>query len=156
MNRPIVESSQVSMVRNNPFYRTDLIVHGCLFAGGLAVVLMSIFMSVEGQHRVFLPGSSVPLPQSCTAKIFFGVDCPGCGLTRSCISIGHGQFDRAWHFNPAGFLVYLLIAAQIPWQLMQLRRIVKGQRIYDRPWIFVLPIAAAVALIAQWIVKLCL
>ncbi len=40
----------------------------------------------------------------CPVRAFFGIPCPGCGLTRSCLSILMGRFRTAFRFNPAGFL----------------------------------------------------
>lgn len=54
---------------------------------------------------------SIPL---CFFKYMSHLDCPGCGLTRSFISLSHGQFVDAIHFNVLGpfiyfyFLLYLL------------------------------------------------
>lgn len=148
----IIDASQVAVA--NPFYRMDLCVHLCFLLAAAVVLLLSVSMSVSGQTSVFLPGTSTPLPETCTARLFFGIDCPGCGLTRCFISIGHGEFARAWHFNPAGFIVYLLFAVQIPWQSYQIHRLMKGWRSYERPWIYLLPTIAAIGLVMQWIVKI--
>lgn len=48
--------------------------------------------------------SSIPL---CFFKYLTHLDCPGCGLTRSFISISHGQFTEALRFNLLGPFVYL-------------------------------------------------
>jgi hypothetical protein len=38
--------------------------------------------------------------------------CPGCGMTRSCLSPVRGDFESAWAFNPFSFfLVALAVAA---------------------------------------------
>lgn len=148
----IVDPSQVTVA--NPFYRMDMFAHCGFLLAAVVVLLLSFSMSVAGQTSVFLPGTSTPMPETCTARLFFGIDCPGCGLTRSFISIGHGEFARAWHFNPAGFIVYLLFAVQIPWQSFQIHRLMKGLRSYERPWVYLLPTIAAIALIIQWIAKL--
>ncbi len=46
---------------------------------------------------------SIPL---CPMKFFFHIDCPGCGLTRSFLSIARGHLLAAFSFNPAGLLIY--------------------------------------------------
>src|SRR5262245_42705428 len=61
------------------------------------VVIMAFLLQTRPDHRVqFRWGPSVPLPETCGSKIFFGMECPGCGLTRSFISISHGDFAEAW------------------------------------------------------------
>ena len=85
-------------------------------------------MSSRGETGVFLPGFNIPMPPTCASRQLFNIECPGCGMTRAFISISHGQFARAWHFNPASFLVYLFVAAQIPWHAIQIWRLRANQR----------------------------
>jgi len=82
--------------------------------GGLAIVGLAAVMSVGPQRQVYLPGLSVPMPETCTLRSRFAIDCPGCGMTRSFIHIAHGRFLDAMRLNPASILVFLFIAAQIP------------------------------------------
>ena len=127
--------------------------HWVIFALSLLVVVLAMTMRVPGQEQVYLPGMSSPVPGMCASRQLFGMNCPGCGLTRSFICLGHGQFSRAWHFNPGGFLFFLFVAAQIPWRLTQLALIYAG--IGER-WIGVfdwVPWVVASALILQWIVR---
>lgn len=53
----------------------------------------------------------LPLPQSnaiagmpsiCAFHNFTGLPCPGCGLTRSWVSMAHGQFANAFVWHPLG------------------------------------------------------
>ena len=132
----------------------EVYLHVAIFVVAVIVLLMSFSMTLVERELVFLPGFSKPLPESCTAKLYFGIDCPACGLTRAFISISSGKFSDAWNFNPASFVVYLFFAAQIPWQGYQLWRLSRGQQSYDRIWIYWLPLAMAVTLIVQWAVRL--
>ncbi|MDO5804089.1 MAG: DUF2752 domain-containing protein [Clostridia bacterium] len=45
----------------------------------------------------------------CPMKIIFGVPCPACGLTHSCIYIIMLQWKKAWLYNPTGFLWFISI-----------------------------------------------
>ena len=130
-------------------------LHGFLLLAGLLVFCFSIWMQTDGETVVYLPGSEIPLPDVCTSKQVFGVDCPGCGLTRGFISISHGQFLRAWHFNPASFVVYILVVGQVPWQIFQLSRIRRGQFPVTSNWVYLVPALAAVCLVVQWVIKMC-
>ena len=90
-------------------------LHGLFFWMALAVIGATFLLRSEGQESVFFPGAKQAMPELCASKRIFDLPCPGCGLTRSFISISHGQFSRAWNFNPVSFLLYPFIFAQIPW-----------------------------------------
>ena len=70
---------------------------------------------------VFAASALLPLPHGANAQIgtlpplclFYhltGLPCPGCGLTRSFVFLGHGHFYDALHWHPLGPAVYLLCA----------------------------------------------
>ena len=82
-------------------------------AGSFAVLLLSWIMSIGDGRQVVLPGVGV-LPEICTLHTRFGVDCPGCGLTRSFIHLAHGNLRAAWTLNPIGLLLFVFVASQIP------------------------------------------
>ena len=50
--------------------------------------------------------TKIPL---CFLKAISGIDCPGCGLLRSMISISHGNFREAIHFHLLGPFVYFFL-----------------------------------------------
>lgn len=73
-------------------------------------------------EAVFLFGWEVP--PLCIFSAIFGVECFGCGLTRSFTYVGHGQFAEALALHKLGPIVYLLVLAQLPlraWRLWQSR-----------------------------------
>ncbi len=82
--------------------------------GSLAILVLATVMTVGPERQVYLPGLSVPVPETCTLRARFAIDCPGCGMTRSFIHIAHGRILDALRLNPASILVFLFIAAQIP------------------------------------------
>ena len=120
----------------------------------VGILTMSILMRVQGENAVLLPGAVWPLPDSCMSRYWFGVDCPGCGLTRSFICMSQGEFARAAHFNFAGPLAYLFAVIQIPWRGWQLWRWKKFGEAFYSPWLFAAPIVVLCVLIAQWLLKL--
>ena len=129
-------------------------IHWLFLVLSIAVITASFLMRHESGAQVFLPTMSVPLPDICAFKNFLGIDCPGCGLTRSFINISHGKWSRAWAFNPTGFLLYLLIAIQIPWQSLQLTRNYQKKSRLVFPYVWTIVIAMIVVMFAQWTVKL--
>lgn len=51
--------------------------------------------------------SPVPL---CLARELTGRDCPGCGMTRAFLFIGHGRFAAAVAMHPASLPAYVIVA----------------------------------------------
>lgn len=46
----------------------------------------------------------------CIWKHFFGIPCPGCGFTRSVISMVCLDFKSAWHYHPMFWSSFLILA----------------------------------------------
>lgn len=118
------------------------------------IILLSVLMRSQGDREVFLPGFSSALPDTCTSRRLLGVDCPGCGMTRAFISISHGQFVRAWNFNPASYAVYLFVAIQIPWHAIQIWRLWSNRKPIEWEHIYLVPISVVVIMTVVWILKL--
>jgi hypothetical protein len=123
-----------------------------IVAGGVLVV--ASVLRVEGDDRVVLPVVNQVIPGVCTYKSWFGICCPGCGLTRCFISLAHGELFAAWRFNPVGILFFLVAALQIPlrsWQLWRIRRGNSELRFQTlSTWVFWGLVAA---LLVQWVVR---
>ena len=49
-------------------------------------------------------------PPLCLSRIFFGVRCPGCGMTRAVSCAAHGRLRRAWDYNRLVMVVGPLLA----------------------------------------------
>lgn len=48
----------------------------------------------------------------CPIRLFTGLSCPGCGISRAWISVLHGSFREAFHYHPL-FLTAPFIAGAI-------------------------------------------
>jgi hypothetical protein len=70
------------------------------------------FALVPGSERVVLLG--VEVPEICFWKRALGIDCPGCGLTRSWVYLAHGDWRAAWSMNVLGPILFLTALIQIP------------------------------------------
>lgn len=64
----------------------------------LIMIIGSFFVPVEGF------GFEV-----CYIKGMTGIQCPGCGLTRSISGITHLEFQSAFNMHPFGFVIYPLL-----------------------------------------------
>ena len=68
-----------------------------IFLIGLAVIAVITAVSAKSPDEVSL------LP--CIFHEVTDVPCPGCGMTRACLSITHGNFTDAWNYHPFSFLI---------------------------------------------------
>lgn len=65
-------------------------------------------------------------PTLCLFTLVTGVNCPGCGMTRACMRMIHFDFQGAWLFHKASFVVLpTLIFLYIRFFVLKLRQIVK-------------------------------
>ena len=136
---------------------SETALHWGLLAVSSVVVLLAVLLQVRGEEQVVLPGVGIPLPGTCTFKQFVGADCPGCGLTRCFVSMGHGQLGRAWHFNPVGIVFFTIVASQIPFRSVQLWRMRRGtDEIRLGWWGYSVMLLVLAALLVQWVVRLVL
>jgi len=106
--------------------RPDPLFHGVLLALCSSVLLLALALSVRSGAQVVVPILGIPLPELCFLRRFTGLNCPGCGLTRCFISLAHGDVPAAWKYNPAGLLLFAIIAFQVPYRTAQLWRIRRG------------------------------
>ena len=68
-----------------------------LFLIGLAIVaIFTIVVDTSPEEVKLLP---------CLFHTVTDVPCPGCGMTRACISLSHGQFTDAWRYHPFSFII---------------------------------------------------
>ncbi|HZL90331.1 MAG TPA: DUF2752 domain-containing protein [Pirellulaceae bacterium] len=116
---------------------------------------LSLVLEIRDGTQVIVPVLNQPLPELCTFRRLLGIECAGCGLTRSFISIGHLRLADAWHYHPAGLFLYALAAFQLPYRCVQLWRVSRGQSELrlgksENTVIF----ALALLLLAVWIVRI--
>jgi hypothetical protein len=134
--------------------RGDWQFHGVILGVAGCVLALAAVLRVEGEEAVIVPVIDQPLPGVCTYQRLLGLPCPGCGLTRCFISMANGDMGSAWHFSPAGVLLFAVVAAQLPLRGLQLWRIRRGQSELALRWIsgttFWLCIAG---LVVQWLVR---
>mgnify|MGYP001824672890 CR=1 FL=1 len=70
-------------------------------------------------------------PTVCRFKALTGLDCPTCGLTRSVVSLAHGDTRASMRWHPAGPLFVLgalVLAALVPILWLRRRRPLWGRR----------------------------
>jgi uncharacterized protein DUF2752 len=117
------ETPSPQIPQNSARIKRDWLFHLVLLAMCGGVLVLSATLSVKNRTQVVLPGLGVALPELCLMRRASGLSCPGCGLTRSFISLAHGDVARAWSYNPSGPLLFFLVALQVPFRALQVWRI---------------------------------
>ena len=72
-------------------------------------LLLLVPAAVIAAATVLPSGWESPVPL-CLFKALTGLDCPGCGMTRAFVFIGHGRFADAVAMHPASIPAYLIVA----------------------------------------------
>jgi hypothetical protein len=86
------------------------------------VVAASVLLEAEGNTEVVLAAlPQVVVPPLCVSRTWFGVRCPGCGLTRSFVHLAHGRWQASWQAHRLGWLLAGVVVLQIPYRIHQLR-----------------------------------
>jgi hypothetical protein len=124
-----------------------------MLAMACGIIVLSFVLVVRSDEHAacaLLPGW--PIPSTCPSQSIFGIDCPGCGLTRSFIFLAHGDWHNAFLRNRMGWLLAFAVLLQLPYRLIALRgpnRMPLGRRI---PQLF--GMVLIVGLIGNWAYKM--
>lgn len=93
------------------------------------------------------------LPVVCPSRLLFGVNCPGCGMTRSVLLTLGGDLRGALDVNPAGpFLVAALILLAVQLLFTAARSPVGSTPVGRRllPWASLYGVVVACVMLIQW------
>jgi hypothetical protein len=128
--------------------------HWSMLRIALLTVLLSCLLQVRPDQRVAPQfGPNLTLPELCGSRIMWKMDCPGCGLTRSFISIAHGDIWRAWSLNRVSWLLAVALLLQFPYRWWRLRQL-KNHVISEHRWPAWCGVALPFLLVVNWILKL--
>jgi hypothetical protein len=86
----------------------------------------------------------------CIVKKTTGIDCPGCGLTRSFIYLCHGNISDSFRLHPLGPIIFLFFCLML---LNRVAKLVLGHIIVPRLESQYTYITLAAALLMVWFRK---
>lgn len=131
--------------------------HGWMLwlAASTAIVAIAVALEYHPPRTILVPILGLRLPEMCSASRIFGIDCPGCGLTRSFVLAAEGQVTAAFAIHPVGTVAFALLVLQIPLRLWQGWR-ARGGGVMPRTGPIELAIAATLlaATFLWWIAKM--
>ena len=86
------------------------------------VVLLAFLLQVRDDHEVaFARLTDYPTPHLCMTQSLFGIDCPGCGLTRSFIHLAHCNWRASLETHRLGWVMAIAVLLQFPYRIQKMR-----------------------------------
>jgi hypothetical protein len=126
--------------------------HREVLAVACAVGVLAYALVALPDGRVAVRGfPQLPLPQTCASRSWLGIRCPGCGLTRSILHLAGGDWKASWQDHRLGGLMAAVIAFQIPYRLLALRR--PERPLISPRWQAVLAYALIALLVGNWLME---
>jgi len=68
--------------------------------------------------------------------------------------MAHADWAAAWHYHPAGIVLFLLVVAQLPYRAIQLHRLSRGRSELKHPALELIPWVLLVLFLTQWLLKI--
>ena len=133
--------------------RLEMRYHATFLVVSIIILLLSFLMNLEGHAGVAISLGGQTLPSLCTFRNLTGWDCPGCGMTRSFISLAHGQWYESLNYHPLGWLMFGMVAFQIPFRGVQLSRLRRGLQPLYWPAAVWLGWGFMILLVGQWVIR---
>jgi hypothetical protein len=115
----------------------------------IVAVLAFALVEVPGGRVAFRGLRAYPLPPSCVSRSLLGLNCPGCGLTRSIIHLAEGDLLSSWRCHRLGMLMAAVLIFQIPYRLLALRR--PETPLIPPRWLAAIGTALIVLLLVNWL-----
>jgi hypothetical protein len=124
--------------------------HWTILAGVVLFVTSALLCDVEPDQSIGLAAvPSIKLPVVCPSRRLFGVECPGCGMTRSLTHLLHGRLGQSFATHRLGWLVFAAILFQVPYRTW---RLAGHTSPLDKPRVVMILLwGFAALLIANWL-----
>jgi hypothetical protein len=102
----MIRTSRIEMNKRTKlnFNKTDIIMLMMM----TTVIICSFIFYIDNNISYIPVAGGIRIPASCLFKDLTGFNCPTCGMTRSFISVGHGDFYGAMKYNLGGILAFAL------------------------------------------------
>ena len=149
---PVIEPPVTAQTVSKPSW-SEQHPHAWVLVICIGIIVLAFLLRIDSGEFVVVPWLNLALPQTCMFRNMTSLNCPGCGLTRSFISLADGHWYQAWQFNPVGWMIFILVVVQIPFRMVQLVRLRSGREALVFPGALWLTWSLMILLIAQWLVR---
>jgi uncharacterized protein DUF2752 len=127
--------------------------HRTMLVLSIFVIVMSLALELRPSGHVAVSWLSIDaLPPLCGSRTLFGVECPGCGLTRSFVALASGDIRESFRLHRVGWLLAVAVVLQIPYRIYALREL--RTSIPERKWPTWFGNLLIAALIINWLAKM--
>ncbi|NOY30232.1 MAG: DUF2752 domain-containing protein [Planctomycetes bacterium] len=87
----------------------------------LFILTAALALSLRGpKGEATVAWQGIPLPALCASRAWWGLECPGCGLTRSFVALASGDWSQSLQYHRVGPLMWLAVVLQIPYRTYSL------------------------------------
>ena len=94
------------------------------------IIISAVTLAVGCAYALFVIKTGVGFP--CPFHLLTGLNCPGCGATRMCLSLL--KFDLASAFSANAGLLCMCPILLIMFVIWSVRYIRTGQKTFNKPW----------------------
>ena len=136
---------QISVARDR--HRTMLFL-------ALFIIAASFVLRRSETQEITLVWPHIELPPLCASRALFGIECPGCGLTRSFVALAAGDLPESWRLHRLGWLLALAVVGQIPYRLYALRQLRKNETTFQPLWPKLFGHLLISLLILNWLLRI--
>jgi hypothetical protein len=126
--------------------------HWTMLGLSTAIIVIAFLLQTEKSGQVapaWWPG--LKLPVMCGSRSIFGVECPGCGLTRSFVALAGGDVAASLRYHRVGWVLFLAVLLQFPYRIIALRELRIGP--VERSWPVWFGWALIGLLVFNWLAK---
>jgi hypothetical protein len=145
---PATSNDGSGISRRNSDPRTR---HRLILCFALLIIAASFFLR-RGETDSLILWPQVELPPLCPSRSLFGVECPGCGLTRSFVALAAADLQESWRYHRLGWLLAIAVVGQIPYRLCALCKLRKSMAEHTWPNLFALFLVAMLTL--NWLLRI--
>jgi len=127
--------------------------HWTMLIISVLVIVLSVTLKLSPSGKVGASWLPIPsLPPMCGSRAIFGVECPGCGLTRSFVALGNGNWAESLRMHRVGWLLAAAVILQVPYRAYSLWEL--KRRIPQRTWPNWFGRLLIAALLINWLAKM--
>ncbi|MFQ5790743.1 MAG: DUF2752 domain-containing protein [Acidobacteriota bacterium] len=91
--------------------------HLVVLSACVSILVLALWLEPPGPDATHLRIGGMSLPGLCVLRETTGIPCPGCGLSRSLVSVAHGDWYGGFRQHRLGAVVLAYLCLQVLYRL---------------------------------------